>query len=128
MDERHTGRVPVEHAVAIAGLVFMVVVFVLMSWTIRRGREVCREMAERLPDEYEAYGSPMPGYLAGPRRNAYMKFVMQRTYEELSDPHLPTEFAKLRDHEARQLWLMLAGFGVLGLAWVWLELLGGDGT
>ena len=110
-----------EHRVAIAGLAFLVVCGVMLVASVRRGRELCRLLAERLPAEYSELGSPLPGYFDSPRRNAYFRFIMQRGFEGLEDPHLCEEFGRLRRMEIRQLGFLLAGFAGLGVAFVWLR-------
>ena len=112
---------PNEHKVAIAGLVFLLIGGLMLVASVRRGRELCRLLAQRLPEEYVTLGSPQPGYFDSPRRQAYFRFIMQRRFTELSDPHLVAEFTKLHRTEMRQLIVLLAGFGGLGIALVWLN-------
>lgn len=115
---------PIQGFIVIAFLTFLAVFASMLVGSVRRGRELCDELARRLPDAYGAFGRPRPGFFDSPRRNAYMRFVMQRQYEDLPDPALVEAFAALRRAEMRQLGLMLAGFGVLGVAAVSYEFFG----
>jgi len=110
-----------EHLIAQAGIGFLVVNGALMVGSVRKGRELCRSLAKRLPERYEELGSPLPGYLDTPRRDAYLRFVMQRSFLELPDPHLVAEFTRRRRAEIAQLRFLLVGFAGLGLAVVWLK-------
>jgi len=110
-----------EHAVAVAGSVFLVIGGILMVQSVRRGRELCRLFAERLPELYAETGAPRPGYFDSLRRTAYFQFVMQKQFTELPDPHLAEEFSKLRRQEVRHLTFLIFGFTVLGAAFLWLN-------
>jgi hypothetical protein len=113
--------VPAEHAVAAAALAYFVVGFLWLALSVRRGRELCEELARRLPEAYAEAGEPRPGFFDHPRRGAYLRFVHQRKYALLPDPHLVAEFSALRRWEVRHLVFLLAGFAVFGLAAVWLR-------
>ena len=110
-----------EHAIAVAGLGFLLVNGLLLVVSVRRGRELCRSFAERLPTEYAELGSPLPGFFDSPRRDAYFRMLMQRGFRGLTDPHLVAEFAERRRIEVRQLVFLLLGFGGLGVAFLWLR-------
>jgi hypothetical protein len=112
---------PAEHRIAIGGLAFLVIGGLLLVASVRRGRELCRRLAERLPDEYAELGSPLPGYFDSTRRDAYFRLVMQRGYATLSDPYLVAEFARLRKSESGQLVYLMVGFACLGIAFVWMK-------
>jgi hypothetical protein len=104
-----------------AFLAFLLIGGVSLILLVRRGRALCGELARRLPAHYEELGQPYPGFFLGPRRTAYMRFVMRSEFIRLSDPYLVEQFAKLRRSEVRQLILLLVGFGGLGAAAVWFE-------
>ena len=112
---------PPEHAVALAGLGFLVLGGVCMVRSVRRGREACHLLSERHPDLYAALGSPRPSYFDSARRNVYFRFLKERGYTELGDPHLVDVFTALRRSELRFFALLLAGFAALGLAFAWIE-------
>lgn len=116
---------PARDLVVVAFLVFLGVGGVLLASSVRRGRTLCDELARRHPAEYERLGRPRPGYFDSARRNAYLRFVLQRGFAALEDPVLVEAFARLRRSELRQLVFLLAGFGALGLAALGLELTGG---
>ena len=116
-------NLPPEHVVAIIGTAFIVVGAVLLIRSVLRGREACREFAQLLPEEYAAHNSPMPGYTLGPRNNAYSIFIFQRRFEQLSRRSLAERFRELYREDVRLLVFIFAGFGALGIAWLWLEVL-----
>ncbi len=116
---------PPQHVVAITGSAFIVVAAVLLLQSVFRGREACRDFARLLPEEYAGHNSPMPGFTLGPRNNAYSVFIFQRKFEQLSERRLVERFRELHRQDVRLLTLIFAGFGALGVAWVWLEVLGG---
>jgi hypothetical protein len=99
---------------------FIVCGFMLID-SVRRGRELCRLFAKRLPDTYAEMGSPRPDYIDSPRRHAYFRFVMQRRFEDLDDPVLIQEFCQLRRSERRKLVFLLGGFAAFGLASLWFH-------
>ena len=109
--------------IAVAFLAFLSVCGTLMALSVRRGRELCDELALRLPEHYVELGRPRPGFFESPRRQAYLRFVLQRQYATLADPWLVDRFDALRRSEMRQLGLLLAGLLGLGAAAVWYELL-----
>lgn len=94
----------------------------LLTVSVRRGRILCDQLAERFPSDYEDLGFPRPGFFDSSRRNAYMVLVMQSKFEQIGDPLLIEQFAALRRSELRQLIFLLVGFGVLGAAALWYEL------
>ena len=108
-------------AIVYAFLGFLVVGAVSMALSVRRGRILCNEMAERDPSRYAALGRPYPGFFRGPRFNAYMQLVMQRGYSTLGDRELIRKFEQLRRWEILQLVLLFAGFAMLGAAAIWYE-------
>ncbi|MEP5763376.1 MAG: hypothetical protein ABJ308_02230 [Halieaceae bacterium] len=116
---------PAEHMVAIAGLGFLLLAGAQMARAVFRGRALCERFASQHPEEYAAHESPRPSFLYSQRRMAYFNFVMQRRFQQLSDPQLVRSFEELRRVEMRDMIFLLVGFGVLGLAWVWIEVLGG---
>lgn len=109
-----------EHAIGVAGAAFFMVGGLLLLGSVRRGRALCRLFAERLPAVYAQVGSPRPGYFDSSRRHAYFRFIMQRGFEDLSDPLLFQEFSRLRRSELRKLLFLLTGFAGLGVVFVWL--------
>lgn len=112
---------PVEHVIGVAGGVFFALCGVMMFYAVRRGRRLCRQLAERLPEAYAAEGRPLPGLWDAPRRQTYYRFVMQRRFAALADARLVEEFERMRRVEMRQMIFMLAGFAAFGLAWVALR-------
>lgn len=112
-----------EHVVAITGSAFILVGAVLLVRSVLKGREVCREFACALPEEYAAHNAPMPGFTLGPRNNAYSVFIFQRRFEQLSRHGLVERFRELHREDVRLLAFIFAGFGALGIAWLWLEVL-----
>ena len=113
--------VPIEHGIAIAGLVFLVLGGLSLVVSVVRGKRLCRRLASRSPKDYAELGSPLPGYFASSRRHAYFRVVLQRSYERLDDPDLVAAFARLRRLEVVQLVFLLAGFAGFGVAYVWLN-------
>ena len=116
---------PPEHVVAITGSAFILVAAVLLVRSVLRGREACREFARLLPAEYDDHNSPLPGFTLGPRNNAYSVFIFQRKFEQLSQRRLVEGFRELHRQDVRLLALIFAGFGALGIAWLWFEVLAG---
>jgi hypothetical protein len=110
-----------EHAIAAAGLAFLVVGGLMLASTVWRGRRLCRLLSERLPEQYAELGSPRPGFFLSNRRTAYFQFVMQKQFEALGDPVLLESFRKQYKAEVRELVFLLAGFAALGAAMVWLR-------
>ena len=110
-----------EQAIGLAAAVFFIVCGFLLLGSVRRGRELCRLFAERLPDKYAEMGSPRPGLFDSPRRHAYFGFLMQRGFEDLDDALLKQEFSRLRRSERRMLVFVLAGFVAFGLVSFWLH-------
>ncbi len=90
-----------EQVVALIALAWLFGALLLMSSSIRRGRELAKKLADRHPGVYEASGRPWPGYLYSVRRNRFAQFVARRRYEQLSDSALAAEFEAFRRHEAR---------------------------
>ena len=93
----------------------------MLVFSVRRGRALCEELARRLPEQYAELGEPRPGFFDSPRRSRYFRFVLQRGYEELTDPYLVERFELQRRSEVRQLIFLLVGFATLGAAAVWYE-------
>ena len=114
-----------EHVVAITGLAFVLAGAVLLVRSVLQGREACREFARLLPAEYVDHNSPMPGFTLSPRNNAYSIFIFQRKYEQLSQHRLVQRFGELYRQDVRLLLFIFLGFGALGVAWLWFEVLGG---
>jgi hypothetical protein len=114
-----------DDVIVFAFLAFLVIGGALLALSVRRGRALCVELARRFPVEYEELGQPRPGFFDSARRNAYMRFVMQRQFTLLGDPYLIEQFGALRRSEIRHLVFLLGGFGVLGAAALWYEFLRG---
>lgn len=114
-----------QHVVAITGSAFFLVGAVLLVRSVLRGRKVCQEFARLLPAEYANHNSPLPGFTLSPRNNAYSIFIFQRKFEQLSQRRLVQRFAELHREDVRLMVFIFAGFGALGVAWVWFEVLGG---
>lgn len=112
-----------QDIIVVAFLAFLLTAISLLAGSVRRGRALCDELAMKFPSEYEDLGSPRPGFFNGSRRSAYMTLVMQSRFERIDDPILVEQFVALRRSKLRQLVFMLAGFGVLGAAALWYELL-----
>lgn len=110
-----------EDAIVGGLLAFLGVGGALLTLSVRRGRALCGELERRLPLQYEELGMPCPGFFDSPRRNAYMRFIMQSEFERLGDPYVVEQFTDLRRSEIRQLIFVLVGFGALGAAAVWFE-------
>lgn len=104
-----------EKGAALIALVWLIGALVLMSRSIRRGRELAAELATRHPRTYEALGRPRPGYLYSIRRDHFAQFVARRAYEDLSDPALAAEFEAYRQDEARLVVSLLVSMGVVFL-------------
>ena len=120
-----------EHAVAVAGLGFLLIAGLLLAGSVHRGRQVCKLLAERMPQKYVDLGSPLPGYFYSVRRDAYFRFIMQRKFEDLTDPH---SIMTARDRSVRTLGTWSAVLcTIFSLAYVlaqlgeWLGLLGSAG-
>ncbi|MDP3938050.1 MAG: hypothetical protein Q8R92_07925 [Deltaproteobacteria bacterium] len=111
----------VEHAIGLAGAVFFAINGLWVFASARRGRQLCRRFAERCPGQYAELGRPFPHYFHILQRGAYFRFVMQRGFAEIADPHLAQEFSRLRASEFRQMVFLLSGFAVFGLAFLWLR-------
>jgi hypothetical protein len=114
---------PAEHVVAAAALVFILVGGLGLLVSVVRGRRVCADFALRHPDLYAEVGEPRPGFFDSPRRDAYLRFVLERGYEAIPDPTLVEAFTRVRRHEVLELGYLLVGFALLGLAVLWLEVL-----
>lgn len=110
-----------EHVVAVAGLCFLVVGGLLLTWSVYRGRRLCGVLAQHFPREYANLGSPLPGYFYSARRTAYLQFIMQQKFRDLPNPELVKSFAALYRFETSQLVYLVAGFLALGVAFVWLH-------
>ena len=116
---------PPTHAIALGGLLFLLAGGVQLLYSIQRGRRLCKRFAQRHPQEYAAHNSPWPGLFNSPRRIAYYEFVLQKKFEQLTDRQLTRDFEDMRKREVRELVFILSGFGALGIAYVWIEWLGG---
>lgn len=114
-----------EHVVAITGSAFFLVGAVLLVRSVVQGRAACREFARLLPTEYADHRSPMPGFSLSARNNAYSIFIFQRKYQQLSQRWLVQRFAELHRQDVTLLVFIFAGFGALGVAWLWFEVFGG---
>jgi hypothetical protein len=110
-----------QGAIAVGFLAFLLVNGVWLTLSVRRGRGLCGEFAQRFPVEYQELGRPNPGFFLSERRTAYGRFMMQRAFEPFGEPGLVQAFAALRWSEMHQLTFLLAGFGVLGVAALWFE-------
>ena len=104
-----------EKAVALVALGWLIGGILLMSRSIRRGRELAGTLAKRHPEIYEALGRPRPGYLHSVRRDRFAKFVGRREFETLADPDLLAQFEEYRKFEARLVLSVLAGLVVVAL-------------
>ena len=114
-----------EHWVALFGLLFLVAGGLHVTASVMRGRTLCERFSRRHPEEYQACKSPWPGYFYSERRMAYAEFIMQKKFEQLTDRRLARDFQSLHVRETRELILILAGFGAVGVAYIWFEWLGG---
>lgn len=110
-----------QGVIVIAFVSFLVIGGGLLATSVRRGRDLCDELARRLPERYEELGLPLPALFDTSRWSAYTLLVMQRRYANLDDPFLVEQFDALRKFEVAQLVFVLAGFGALGLAAIWYE-------
>lgn len=110
-----------EHAVAVGGLCFLGIGGLLFAASVYRGNKLCRLLAERMPQKYAELGSPRPGYFHSARRTAYFQFIMRRKFEDLGDLQLIESFSRLYRWEVRQLIFLVAGFGALGVAYLWIH-------
>ena len=116
---------PIEHLVAILGTAFLFTGGLLLALAVWRGRGLCRRLAAKFPQEYEVLDSPWPGFWNSARRSAYYRFLLQRKFEQLPDRQLVMAFEEARRREMRDLTFLLVGFGLVGVAWVYIEVLGG---
>jgi hypothetical protein len=107
--------VDADRLAGLIGLVWLIMAVVLMAGSVRRGRRLAAELANRHPELYEALGRPMPGLLDSPRRSRFARYVGTREYRELDDPSLVREFETHRQAEGRVLLFLLASLAVLGL-------------
>ena len=104
-----------EKTVGLLALAWLVVSFLLMVRSIRRGRELAEALATRHPEEYEALGRPRPGYFESIRRTRFAQFVGRREFESLTDGALSAEFEAYRKSEARLILSILASGAVVAL-------------
>lgn len=114
----------IEKLTVLFGMFFLASASLLMIRQIYRGRELCDTFSRRLPDEYRAHKEPRPAFFYSPRSAAYSAFLLQRKYEQLPDRRLVVEFEQIRRREVQTLIYLGFGFAVLGLAWIWIEVLG----
>lgn len=91
----------IEQIVALVAVGWLAGALLLMGGSIRRGRQLATELANRHPAVYEKAGRPCPGYLYSVRRDRFAQFVARRQYAQLSDPVLAAEFEAFRKSEAR---------------------------
>ena len=113
-----------QHLVAITGTAFLLLGALLMVRSVLRGRAACQEFARLLPAEYAAHGSPLPGLFLSARNNAYSIFLFQRRFEQLPERRLVQRFRDIHRQDVTVLTFVFAGFGALGIAWLWLEVIG----
>ena len=99
-------------AIGLAAAAWLAGALVVMARSVRRGQTLADLLARREPDVYEALGRPRPGWLDGPRRRRFARFVGTRAYESLGDPGLVKRFESHRRAEARAL-LWILGLGAL---------------
>jgi len=101
-----------EKAVGIVALAWLIGSFLLMSRSIRRGRDLAEQLATRHPATYEALGRPRPGYFESVRRTRFAQFVGRREFENLANGSLSAQFESYRKSEAR-LVLSIVASGVI---------------
>jgi hypothetical protein len=118
---------PTEHLVAIAGTAFIFLGAALMARSVLRGRAACRDFARLLPEDYAAHDSPLAGFFLNPRNTAYAIFLQRRSFEQLPERRLVLRFREIQQQDARVMTFIFAGFGALGIAWLWIEVFSGGG-
>ena len=113
-----------EHFTVIFGMLFLAVASLRMILGILRGRSLCEQFARRLPAEYAHHNEPRPAFFYTARSASYSEFVLQRKFLALPDPALVKQFELRRREEIQNFMFMAGGFAILGLAWLWIEVLG----
>lgn len=113
-----------EEFTVIFGMLFLAAGGLLMARRIYLGRALCDEFERRLPTEYLAHKEPRPAFFYSARSAAYSAFVLQCKFRQLSDPYLVARFEAVRTQEIRTLTFVFCGFAALGLAYLWMEILG----
>lgn len=106
------GIMEAEKAVALVALGWLIGSCLLMTRSIRRGRDLAEALATRHPATYEALGRPRPGYLDSVRRTRFAQFVARHEFRNLADEWLAAQFEAYRKSEARLVVAILAS-GVL---------------
>jgi len=114
-----------EKALALVALVWLIVSFLAMALSIRRGRELAYVLAARHPETYEALGRPRPGFFESARRTRFARFVGRREFEKLADQTLTAQFDAYRMSEARIVVSAVLSGGVLALLVLVMRYLGG---
>lgn len=117
----------VQHQVAIVGSALLVLGAVMLIRSVLRGRAACRDFEHSLPGEYLAHDSPMPGWFITARNNAYSLFLFRRQFETLSEPRLVALFEDIYRQDTMLMRFIFIGFGLLGVAFVAIEIFGWGG-
>lgn len=113
---------PLEQITVIFGMLFLLVGGLMMAQRIRRGRQLCEEFARRLPVEYKVHKAPRPAFFYTTRSAAYSAFVLQRKFEQLSDPRLAAQFEEVRRQEVQTLIFVFGGCAALVVVWLWMDI------
>ena len=104
-----------EKTLGLVALAWLVVSFLLMARSIRRGRDLAEALASRHPKTYEALGRPRPGYFDSVRRTRFAQFVGRREFQNIADGSLSAEFEAYRRSEARLILSIIASGVVLAV-------------
>jgi hypothetical protein len=104
-----------EKTIGFVALTWLVVSFLLMARSIRRGRDLTEALATRHPETYEALGRPRPGYFDSVSRRRFAQFVRRREFENLADGSLSAEFEAYRKSEARLILSILTSAAVVAV-------------
>jgi hypothetical protein len=105
-----------EHIIGLAGSAFIAISALVMLAVLRRGRNLCRELLERFPREYDALGSPAPALLNSPSVTAYYRFILGSGWSRVPDEGLRQRFLRLRRIEYAQLVFVCAGLAAFAVS------------